>query len=294
MTAKSAEDALDTLTVRAVGPATYAGRISLSELARIASGLQATLERVGFSIVSGRRRVGRLPREIAEAVRLDFVGFREGSAVLELQRPSQDIADDLLSDSFAALAKGLEELSEDPAVLPKYFDLPIVNGLVTLCGGISKRNVNRIEFFSGDRLRFVLDSGMRTSLKRTQKMSSQQEITVVGRLHMGDFDPMSLRCRIDTHAGSITCDLDDELKETVFDLLNELVMASGVAELQPDALTVRVLHLAEISRIQTAQSRSLDSLAEEQGVQPLDSIGQLRGEDIEGFDEFLRIIQSAR
>jgi hypothetical protein len=294
MTAKSPEDALDTLAVRAVGPATYEGRISLSELARIASGLQATLERVGFSIAIGRRRVGRLPREIAEAVRLDFVGFREGSAVLELQRPKQDTTDDLLSDSFAALTKGLEELSEDPTVLPRYFDLPIVNGLVTLCGGISKRNVNRIEFLSGNGLCFVLDSGMRASLKRAQKMSSQQEITVVGRLHMGDFDPMSLRCRIDTHAGSISCDLDDELKEAVFDLLNELVMASGVAELQPDALTVRVLHLTEISRIETARSRSLDSLAEEQGVQPLDSIRQLRGEDIEDFDDFLRIIQSAR
>jgi hypothetical protein len=125
-------------------------------------------------------------------------------------------------------------------------------------------------------------------------MSSQQEITVVGRLHMGDFDPMSLRCRIDTHAGSISCDLDDELKEAVFDLLNELVMASGVAELQSDALTVRVLHLAEISKIETARSRSLDSLAEEQGIQPLDSIRQLRGEDIDDFDDFLRIIQSAR
>jgi hypothetical protein len=41
-----------------------------------------------------------------------------------------------------------------------------------------------------------------------------------------------------------------------------------------------VLHLAEISRIETAQSRSLDSLAEEQGVQPLDSIRQLRGAKI--------------
>jgi hypothetical protein len=92
------------------------------------------LERVGFSIVIGRRRVGRLPREIAEAVRLDFVGFREGSAVLEPQRPIQHTPDDLLSDSFTALTKGLEELREDPTVLPQYFDLPIVNGLVTLCG----------------------------------------------------------------------------------------------------------------------------------------------------------------
>lgn len=222
------------------------------------------------------------------------MGFREGSAVLELERPSQDATDDLLSDSFTALVNGLDQLRDDATVLPQHFDLPIVNGLVTLCGGISKRNVNRIEFLSDDHLHFVLDSEMRASLKRAQKMSSQQEITVVGRLHMGDFDPMSLRCRIDTHAGSISCDLDDELKEAVFDLLDELVMASGVAELQPDALTVRVLHLGEISRIETARSRSLDSLAEEQRVQPLDSVGQLRGEDIEDFDYFLQIIQSAR
>src|SRR5438270_409048 len=128
MTAKSLEDVFDRLTVRAVGPATHAGRISLSELARISSGLQATLERIGFSILIGRRRAGRLPREIAEAVRLDFVGFREGSAILELQRPSQDTTDDLLSDSFTALTSGIDELREDPTVLPRYFDLSIING----------------------------------------------------------------------------------------------------------------------------------------------------------------------
>lgn len=78
---------LQTLMVRAAGPATANGRLALSELARIASALQTTLERIAFSILTGRpHRTGRLPRQVADSVRLDFVGYSAGSAVLRMRR----------------------------------------------------------------------------------------------------------------------------------------------------------------------------------------------------------------
>jgi hypothetical protein len=293
---------IESLTITATGPATKNGRISLSELARIATGFQATLERLAYSIFIGRQRPGRFPREIADAVRMDFIGFRAGSAVLDLKRPSADVlgvdyldsADDLLSDSFGVLVDGLERLRQNPLDLPEHFTSNVVNGLVTLCGGISNRNVSSIRFSTSGHEYFVLDAAMRRSLQRAQKNTSQQELTIVGRLHMGDFDPLSLRCRIDTHSGSVSCDLDDELREAVLDLLDSLVIAQGVAEMQPDGDAVRVLHLESIEGVETAAAWSLDELAQQQGIGPLGDVEKLRGEPIDDFDSFLETLRSAR
>jgi hypothetical protein len=282
------------LTVRAVGPATELGRISLSELARIASSFQATLERLAFSIVGGRRRSGRRPQDIADAVRMDFVGFQRGSAVLNLQRPDGDAVDNLLNESFNALVTGLDAIRREDSTMPQYFTPTVVNGLVTLCGGISRQNITAIEFAGDNHTFFTADAELQRSLKKLQKATFTQEITIVGRLHMGDFDPLGLRCRIDTHRGSIQCDFDDELKEVVIDLFDELVMATGVAELQSDGVSVRVLHLDGLSPVQNANTKSLDELAQEQGVRPVDSIAELRGENVDDFDNFMMIVRSAR
>jgi hypothetical protein len=111
---------------------------------------------------------------------------------------------------------------------------------------------------------------------------------------MGDFDPMTLRCRIDTNLGSIWCDFDIELKDAVFEHMDQLVAARGTAELDADGASVRVLHLTSLTAVDTAESKSLDELAQEQGVSPLADVQQLRGESVEDFDLFLQAIRVAR
>jgi hypothetical protein len=293
---KSSEDSdtISNLTIRATGPAVSQGRISLSELSRIASGFQATIERIAVAIAGGRH-LGRHPKDIVDLVRLDFVAYRPGSAALELERSSElTLFEDILTDSFNSLIRGIEEIQADPNRLPRYFTPPVVNGLVTLSGGVSKRNIHAIEFIQAGSVRLVLNGDTRRTLRYVQKRSLEEEISIVGRLHMGDFDPMGLRCRVDTHLGSVSCDFDDDLRDSVFSLLDELVMASGIAELQPDGTTVRVLHLADLSGIENTKTKSLDQLAEEQGVQPIVSMDDLRGEPIEDFDVFLEAVRSAR
>lgn len=285
---------VEVLSIKTSGPATHGGRISLSELARIAAGFQTTLERIAYSILIGYKRPGRFPKEIADAVRIDFVGFREGSAILDLKRPDVETLDDLLGDSFGALVSGLDALQRNPSELPLHFNPAVVNGLVTMCGGISRRNISEISFSAGAQTYFTLNVGMRSVLRAVQKGGAQQELTIVGRLHMGDFDPLSLRCRIDTHSGSVSCDLDDDLRDSVLDLIDTLVIASGVAEMQADGSTVRVLHLSEIEELEVSTSGSLDELARQQGISPVADIETLRGDPIDDFDAFMEIVRSAR
>jgi len=213
---------------------------------------------------------------------------------MQLERPDMGTLDDLFSDSFYVLAEGLEGLARNPSTVSEHFIPTVINGLVTLCGGIAERNIREISFTGADREFFTLNVELRQKLLQAQKTTPQEELTIVGRLHMGDFDPLSLRCRIDTHAGSVACDLGDDLKDAVLDLIDTLVIASGVAEMQSDGATVRVLHLAEIEEVATSTLGTLDDLAKEQEIQPIDDVANLRGEPIEDFDEFLEIVRSAR
>lgn len=286
------------LTVRAVGPVTTSGRIPLAELARIAATLQATLERIALSVAGARQKLGRRPTEIAGAVRLDFTGFREGSAILDLERAQTGTLDDLLTESFDALTRGLNQIRETGSSptgeIARHFNQTVLNGLANLCGGIGKDSLSAIEFSTADVVHFTLDAELQGIIRRIRRARVEQDTIVVGRLHMGDFDPMALRCRVDTNVGSIGCDFDIELKDAVFDHLDQLVAARGTAELHPDGVTVRVLHLSEISPMDTAGSRSLDELAIEQGVDPLTDVQQLRGEPVEDFELFIEAIRAAR
>lgn len=291
-------DISEGLTVRAIGPATTSGRIPLAELARIASTLQATLERIALSVAGGRKRAGRRPAEIANAVRLDFVGFSEGSAVLELDRAEPGTLDDLLTESFDMLTQGLEEIrrtgSRPSGQAGRHFNPTVLNGLANLCGGIGRQNLTSIEFSTEDVVHFTLNSETQRYIRQIRRATVEQDTIIVGRLHMGDFDPMTLRCRVDTNLGSIWCDFDIELKEDVFDNLDQLVAARGTAELHADGVSVRILHLTEISPMDTAKARSLDDLAAEQGISPVADVAQLRGEPVEDFDLFLEAIRVAR
>lgn len=286
------------LTVRAVGPVTAAGRIPLAELSRIAATLQATLERLAMSISGGRQKLGRRPTEISNAVRMDFTGFRHGSAVLEMDRANPGTLDDLLGESFEVLSRGLAEIratgQRPTGEIRQHFTPAVVDGLGKLCGGISAQNLTEIEFLSGSHVHFKLDVDMQSRIRRIRGETLERETVVVGRLHMGDFDPMALRCRIDTTLSSIWCDFDIELKEDVIDRLDQLIAATGMAEYHSDGSSIRILHLTEISPVETANAKSLDQLTKEQGIAALSDASQLQGEPIDDFDVFLEAIRGAR
>lgn len=283
------------LTLRAVGPATDGGRLPLAELSRLASGLQAALELLALGIAGKAAGPGRRPREIVDAVRLDFVGFRAGSAVLDIARTGQLYLDDgLLEQALSALEEGTNSLRERPDVLPPHFNPQVVNQLRSLAGGISARNVTRVELWQGDRTRFVIDETLQVAVRRASFEKVAQESTIVGRLHMGDFSPATLRCRIDTYRGSVLCDFDSDLRDAVLDAMDQVVMAEGTAELEPNGSTIHILHLSSLRRVDIAEPRSIEDLAREQGVAPVRSADELRGPELDDMDAFMAAIRSAR
>jgi RNA polymerase sigma factor (sigma-70 family) len=286
-----AHDAVHHFMVKASGAAADNGRLPLAEIARIAGSLQATLERLAISISGSGMGPGRRPRDIVDAVRLDFVGFSVGSAILQIERSEPS---ELLDRSLQTLRQGIAELRTSEGVLPAHFTSQVLTGLRSLAAGVGPAGLYSVEFFADDQLICSFDEDVRDRLRRLNSATREEETTIVGRLHMGDLSPASLRCRIDTLSGSVLCDFDAGLRDAILDDMDQLVMASGIAEVQPDRTTIRLLHIEAISVIRESRSKALTTLAREQGIRAVDDVDDLRGEPVEDFEEFLAAIESAR
>jgi hypothetical protein len=70
-------------------------------------------------------------------------------------------------------------------------------------------------------------------------------------------------------------------------------MAEGVSELEANG-TMHILHLCNLQRTDTAAPKSLDDLAREQGVAPVQSLEELRGAPLDDMHGFLAALRSAR
>jgi hypothetical protein len=289
---------VDDLSIHMVGAAADDGTLPLAELARIAGGFQASLDRLSLAIQGRAVGPGRRSAEIVGAVQLAITALESGSVTLCLTRTGQGVIDgDRIFDStLSALAGGIRGITENPDHLPEYFTAPLVNGLRDLAGGVGPGKLTRIEIVRSGRVLCSIDDAFRRAVTQLEISCETTDATIVGRLHMGDFSPASLRCRVDSYAGSILCDFDAELKDTVLDAMDRMVMVSGTAQLQPDGSTIRTLHMTALEALHSARSRSLGELAAAQGIGVLTSADELAGESIpdEDFQRFLHAVDSAR
>ncbi|MBA3618865.1 MAG: hypothetical protein M3493_03045 [Actinomycetota bacterium] len=257
--------------------------------------MQAELERVARVLAGSDTRTGRRPADIVEGTRLDLVGFRRGSAVLEVEphRDERTLLPSLLDESLDAFLDGIDALVADPTTLPHGFDRGVVNGLQELTGGLG-RAVSTIRIDRPGRRSVVIDDKIKQAVKSYQRRESTEDLAISGRLHMGDFAPSALRCRIDTAQGPVTCDFDSELRDQVLAAMDRVVTAHGVVERWSDSGAIRVLHLSGVEPIKEAQTLPVAELIEQQGVLPIEDPADLAGPRIDDFDEFLEAIRSLR
>lgn len=283
------------LTITVDGDLASSGRLALSELARIAGELQAELERVARVLADSDTRTGRRPADIVEAMRLDLAGFRSGSAVLEVEphREERTLLPSLLDESLDAFFDGIDALVVDSTTLPRGFDRGVVNGLQELTGGLG-RAVSSIRIDRPGHRSVVIDDKVKQAVKSYQRRESTGELTISGRLHMGDFAPSALRCRIDTAQGPVTCDFDGDLRDQVLAAMDRVVTAHGVVERWADSGAIRVLHLWGVEPVKEAETLSVTELIEQQSIRPIEDPVDLAGPRVDDFDEFLGAIRSLR
>lgn len=284
------------LEITAAGPATTGGRLPLSELARIAGEFQSTLERIALGRTGESPQVGRRRKDVVEAVRLEIRGFKAGSAILEVERAAHDalFGHELLSQSLDDLRVGADAIvSGDPAALPESFSMPVLDGLLRMCGGLADNSVAVVDFRRKGQSLLHVDQAFRAAVRSMRTSRHYDEATIVGRLQMGDFAPSTLRCRIDTLDASIVCDFGDSLRDQVLAAMDSMVIATGIAEYGIDHETIRVLEITELTIVEEGSRKSFAELAAEQGIGPVTDISDFfAGESVED-DDFERFFQAA-
>jgi hypothetical protein len=129
--------------------------------------------------------------------------------------------------------------------------------------------------------------------------------TVEGVLEMADFKSQDRRCRIHPSVGqSILCTFTTEQEQEIQDSLRKPVRIMGTATVNPNNGRVESIALSSVEAIEELligerdfhRGRSLEQLAEAQGVEPLQNTRVLAGgwPEVEDLDLFLEDVYSSR
>ena len=295
------------LRLTLAGPAAEGGRLRLDVLVDIGQAMQMAVTRLALALRGeATLRRGRPPGEIAELTRLELVGLRAGSTVLELElaeheRPFDHLdigvqAIETLEDGLVALATGSD--------LPARWDHGVLDAVEHLTRvlerGIDEIVVERLHV-PNPRKATVTKAVRERLTGEAPPTGERRRVEIEGRLLMADFAAARDQARIHRPLDPpVRCTFPPELESAVLRLLRRYVRAVGWAEVDEGG-RMRVLELESLEDAEPAEGRSfwdlptLDELAEEQGVEPVERIEDLGAgfwpED-ESVDEFLAAIES--
>jgi hypothetical protein len=294
------------LEVRLSGPAGEGGRVRLDVLVDVAQAVQLSVTRLAYALRGEPTvRRGRTPREIADLTRLEVVGLREGSTVLQFdlaghERPLDEL--DLGVEALEAFETGLRAVARGetpPQPWDRGVRQTVERLLQVLDKGIDELVVRRPGASTEEQA--VLTRSIREERRAAVAPGARERVEVEGRLLMADFAAARDEARIHRPLGSpVRCTFGPELEGAVLSLLRRYVRAEGWAELD-DGGEIRTLELESLEDAELTAGRTfwdlptLDELAEEQGVEPVERLEDLADgtwRDDESIDDFLAAIES--
>lgn len=294
------------LEVRLSGPAADGGRLRVDVLVEVAQAVQTAVTRLAFGLRGEATvRPGRAPREIADLTRLEVVGLREGSAVLEFdlaehERPLDEL--DVGVEAFGAFQAGAVAVaSGEPPPAP--WDEGVLSAIARM-GHVLDKGIDSISIGSPG----AAPDELAVFTRRTRRVDRipvvsgmREERAIEGRLLMADFSATREEARIHRSLDTpVRCTFGPELEATVLRLLRRYVRATGWAALDDEG-HIKSLELESLEDAELGAGRSfwdlptLDELAEEQGVEPvrrLEDLADGTWPEDESVDEFLAAIES--
>ncbi len=314
----NAEGRKPILVLRAKGPATEGGRMLLADLMKMGKQVQTAIERVARVLVgqSDSRRPGRKPQEIARDCALEVVAMNDGSFELVLDLPRRRFETmDLGVEAMEKLFLGWDEIGTNGNGLPAGYDTGVLFSLREL-GQLIGSGIDKIEVESHTQAvsrSFCFDQGLKSRIVNRVSGPVTNLRTLEGRLLMADFRHDRERCRIHPPAGEpITCQFDESLEETVYDLLRKYVRVRGETQEDPATGHITNIHISDIEALAAGaedstpltaedfwQEKTLEQLAAEQGVEPIRRLEDVlgKGSDLwnsdEDFDAFLAAIETS-
>jgi hypothetical protein len=308
------------LTLILEGEPVRFGRIPVSQLFDLLSGLQKVFYRTG-QVLLGKgdsTRKGPKSKQLKQILELDLIEVTHGSpsTLLRFDRHTEPSLlpeiDDLPRILETAL-RGIQEIQKPGDVFPAGFDRGVLLAWRDV-GKLFLKNITSMTFELNHRpspLRVqYTPKGFQVVQQRIQ--SPQTLLTTIeGRLLMADFKEEGMRLRVHPSVGDpVVCDFDEDQKEEVLENLLRRVRIVGEAIKDPLTDKIGRVRIHDIEPLEdlteaieeipiaTAQaydfwtSKTLEELAQTQGVKPIDDItafyGTWPGDVDDGFEEFVQ------
>jgi len=304
------------LNIKFDGTSIHDGRILYDDLSTFMANIVTAIERIinkmgkGESVIKGR------PTKASQVLSaLEIVSIRKGSFGLGLdlrrngqQFPGWDLGEqavDILMRTFNAI--------ENDEPLPPDTDQNVVVALRD-AGRINERGVEIITLttntsFGAKRIKY--SEPLRNKIITYINRQESGYVTVEGRLLELDTEEEKLHCRLKPSIGdNITCKYDEELTAQLIRHVRQFVKVRGDASFDPMTNKITFIHIKDIEPIPELsgegisilpspifwKGKSIEELANEQGVYPIDDLSKLGKdwpEDTD-FDSFMEAVRSAR
>ena len=302
------------LKLRIEGPGIRAGAISVPDLVRICHATQDAVNRQAEAMQGGQSlRPGPKSLVVYQECTLELTGIEKGSTVLPfvLAKPQQQLPmPELTTFGREVVREVVTAVKNLGSRKPRKsgFEAGLLDSLSEM-GEVLNKDVTKIEWIvpgNGKRsVKAVFDRRVRDRVLERIKVPSTRTETVEGVLEMADFKEQDHRCRIHPLIGQpIVCTFTPEQEQEIQDALRKPVSVTGKATINPnngkvESIAIQSLTVTEhllIGAKEFHSGRSLQQLAEAQGVDPLNNPkvlvgGWPEGEDV---DEFVEDIYSSR
>jgi len=287
-------------SIRVKGPRVGKARLSVNDFSEIIHRTQQALKRIG-QVLYGQSSVGkgRKKGEIEELCEIFLVGWEPGSAMatLELAEPPPQLTlfGYIGEKSFEAFIRGMEELrkgtdTDSRETIPAGFDAGVLQTCDSL-GKVLEHGIDCIEFEPRKELALpfvAFDRALRDRVRELLgKPVDQRQVEKIGRLEVLD-GHVGLKGRLwEADGTKWVCIFEPKHLELLPDIWLQTVKLIGEAIIEPGK--ERTLKVESILRLEEEigepeismevtsfwSSLSLEELAEQQGVLPVDDLDEI-------------------
>jgi hypothetical protein len=298
------------LKVKVEGPGVHRKSIAVPNLLKICDSLQSAVHRQAEAMerpLASTLRRGPITASAQQECTLELIGITGGSTGLtfRLSKPQQPLPDAMTfgADVLARVTRAIEDLEKDKPTAAD-IDVGVLDSFVKLAEVVDGKVVSRVSLMvprhdgRSRAIKASLDMSVKARIAKRIKVSTERELTIEGKLEMADFKEAGKVCRIHPPIGQpLLCAFDPERADEIQNALRRPVRLTGVARLnphtgKPEELKIKKIEIMDELLLGARDfflSRTLERLAEAQGVRPLDNPREMAGGWPEGenLDEFI-------
>jgi hypothetical protein len=307
------------LKVKVEGPRVHRKGIAVPDLVRICAALQSAVHRRAEAMEKPSAptlRRGPITASAQEECTLELVDLKGGSTdlVFRYAKPQQPLPipefSTFGSDVLARIAETVRDFGGRKQAAVEV-DAGVLDSLRELGEVLDKNSITKISLnvprHNGRprAIKAVLNTSVRERIATRVRVPTQSQLTIEGKLEMADFKETGKLCRIHPPVGlPVQCSFDPALEDQVYGALRRPVRITGSARLNPVSGRPEELRIENIEIMEELllgardffASRTLQQLADAQGVHPLDKPDDLTGgwPNDEDVDEFISSIYLGR